>query len=253
MSKDLLKALITQALDDLEILLYQAVDEECVAAPVVLPTTHLVLVSYYNQPVWADYLAALHNTPGWIDSWLAPQGLEVTNWAIHHAAVPGNPGSYHLSSLVRELQKQDLCVFDGKNAWYLFSQDPARELVLYGTIGGDWFGQTEGQEGNRVPGVSMFMVQGLHALAYNETHPAWGSTEIWPRDKALGCIAHELGHNLGVLPCADCSLHDSSICIMTSRLYSYPSCEFEDGGALFGCKAGNERLAMKSYGFMRSP
>lgn len=211
-------------------------------------TINLVLVTYFNQPPWKDYYNALWKVPAQIDTWLRPQGLEVNAWGLEHVALPGNPGSYNLLSIVKAVQEVlGESVPNEDEALYIFSQDPEGALVVYGTLGGDWFG------GPQFPGVSYFMIPGLHALAYDTDHPEVGKDDGWHRDKALGAIAHELGHNLCGLPCANAPHKD--ICVM-KRWSDFPDNVYEKTGYIFTpdpppFAMGNEREAMIASGFMR--
>ena len=217
-----------------------------VEVPEVGKAVNLVLVTYFNQSAWLDYLVALNAVPKLIDDWLSPQGLKVNIWNVEHVSLPGNPGSYNMLSLVKAIEDRlGTGILDKDNALYIFSQDPEHELVLYGTLGGDWFG------GPQFPSVSMFMITGVDALAYDRTHP--NSEGTWTRNKALGAIAHELGHNLCGLRCADYPHVDR--CVMKSW-YNWPHVEYEVAGYTFESINPNpqkydETQALRDSGFMK--
>lgn len=212
-------------------------------------TIHLVLITYRNDSAWEDYYQALQKVPKWINDWLKPQGLVGNNWTTDIVRLPGAPGDYSLLKVVKAVNEgtaQDLPSKD--HALYIFSQDPEMELTLYGTLGGDWF------NGPQFPGVSYFMVQGLHALAYDVAHPtAAAKGETWTRNKALGAIAHELGHNLCGLPCVQ-ALHGYD-CVMKywaggmTKVYETRGYIYTESPPPF--KAGDERKALADSGFMR--
>jgi hypothetical protein len=209
-------------------------------------TIHLILVTYLNQSPWDDYMNALKDVPAEIDAWLRPQKLQAVNWAVRYVALPNRPNTYGFVSLVDAVRaRTGLTAPDKDNALYLFSQDPDGELIVYGTLGGDVLG------GPRFPGVSYFMIPGLHALAYNTDHPVVGKTDGWTHNRALGAICHELGRNLAGLRCADCP--HAERCVMR-QWWRFPDCEYEEKGYVFGtepCPKGNEREALVASGFMR--
>jgi len=193
-------------------------------------TVNLIVVAFDREPK-TEYKSGLAKIPGRINGWLNKFSIQIPNWKLHAAQIPGPSKGYSLLSIVNRLKDSGYCNFDGHNAWYIFLDDPTNELNLYGTVGGDWFGQTEGQVPGRlgfmrVPGISFFMTMGIEAITNHETGD--GVDGFWTANRAYGAVMHELMHNLALIPCTG-STH-GPMCVMTGRLYNFPSCILEHTG-----------------------
>ena len=201
----------------------------------------LVYFSDTPQSVKLPYLRGLVLARQEISAWLLKYNLMVPSWNIQEAAfaVPGSVYNEKQWMLTQHLIAKGTVKFDGATAWYLFPST----CQMGGTLGGDVFGQKNGQEANRVPGVSFFGKIGLRALAY-------GKEGSWTKNMACGAIAHELMHSIGLLPDQKDSIHASN-CVMTSGLYGFPNCVLETNGGIFGGIKGDEIAALARYGFVR--
>jgi len=200
-----------------------------------------LLVNFSDTPasVKAPYLRGLVQARQEISAWLLKYNLMVPSWNIVETSLAASGATYNEKQwmLTQHLIAKGVVKFDGQTAWYLFPST----CQMGGTFGGDCFGQKNGQEANRVPGVSFFGKIGLRALAY-------GKEGSWTKNMACGAIAHELMHSIGLLP--DRTFHASN-CVMTSGLYGFPNCVLETNGGIFGGIKGDEIAALTRYGFAR--
>jgi len=209
-----------------------------------MKAVNFLLVNFSDTPVNSPYLRGLAIARQEIAAWLLRYGLIVPSWNIFDArlAVLGKTYNEKQFLLTQDLISKGIVRLDGQTAWYIFPST----CNMGGTFGGDVFGQKGGQVANRIPGVSYFGQVGLYALAYDKG--IWNSDA--PRRKAEGCIAHELCHNVGLLPDQKGTLHAPN-CVMTSGLYGFPNCMLETNGGIWGERKGDEIAALANYGFMR--
>lgn len=205
-----------------------------------------VYVHFAGQGHNEAYFKALPDAFVIVNTWLRSQGASITRWNFKRVEL--GPINFYdgYTPIMSELIDRGEVFFDGRHAWYLFVSDN-RSLNLYGTIGGDYWGQA-----SNVPGVSFFDETGLFALAYDE---AWPGTN-WTRNMACGAIAHELMHNLALIP-DDPSLEHPEApkhgagCIMTGAYGLFPDCILERDGLIYGGMRGDEIEALISYGFAK--
>ena len=217
--------------------------------PEVVPTMHYVLVSFQSPPDAAN-LGSLNSAVQDVAAWFRQFGLRHRRRAIHTATLPDAPATYSFWSVIEGLREQGLAVMTGKDAWYLFLEDPL-PWPIGGTVGGDVLGQTNGQEGNRVPGISFAGSDCVWALTHDGPPP--GSSRTISRAIVEGWMGHEEGHLLSLSPCR---VPHGPRCWMTGACYNFPNC-------VIGCddpkiwapdpphyRPGDEREAFLRYGFM---
>ena len=206
-----------------------------------MKSVNFLLVNFSDTPANLPYLRGLAIARQDISAWLLRYGLIVPSWNILDARLAARGKVYNEKQflLTQDLIRKGIIRLDGQTAWYIFPST----CNMGGTFGGDVFGQKGGQVGNRIPGVSYFGMIGVRALAL-------GKEGCWTRNMACGAIAHELCHNVGLLPDQKGMLHASN-CVMTSGLYGFPNCILETNGGVWGERKGDEIAALANYGFMR--
>jgi hypothetical protein len=226
----------------------RALEEEW---PVAQPekTINLVLVGDETFAL-TNLFQGVSEVPSFIDPWLKDQGLKVKRWLLHKVNLPGKASEYDFWKLIEELQRKNLCVMDGENAWYILM---AQKLPwpIGGTIGGDWFkqekGQVPGKDGYmRVPGISFADFGCVYGLRYNQ--PPQGSVYPKDRNNVLGWMAHEICHNVGLLPCR-CG--HATACIMANGCYTFPDAVLGcDTPWIVGPTFGDEKAELVRYDFL---
>ena len=210
--------------------------------------THFVLVGFSGTDMDA-YASPLLLAAQEVNAWFRRFGLELTSFDVQLARLSGGPADYDFWKLINTLHLKGLLTMDGKNAWYLFIAEKL-PWPIGGTIGGDMFGQKGGQEEERVPGLSFADHACVYALKHNA--PPAEMTFQLTRNIVKGWVAHELMHNLALLPCRCGHAAD---CIMSSGCYNFPDC-------VLGCAnpkvwhpdgpvPGDEIKACLQYGFLK--
>lgn len=195
---------------------------------------HLVLVSFNEEPPLPEFIAALGRIPNLLNGWLRSEhGLNIPEFAVDTAVIPSSKENFRgIVSISHRLMADGKMWWDGRTRWYLFSQgQPSDRHAVYGTIGGDYFGQKDSLHGGRCPGVSGFGRFGLEALAFSVSMDG-----EWTENKVMGAIGHEDGHALAAVPCVRTAYgevprpHGG---IMTSAWGWWPNCRFQRDGATF--------------------
>ena len=217
--------------------------------PEVVPTMHYVLVSFQTPPEAAN-LGALNSAVQDVAAWFKLFRLRHRRSVIQTATLPDAPSTYHFWSVIEGLREQGLAVMTGHDAWYLFLEDPL-PWPIGGTVGGDVLGQTNGQEGNRVPGISFADSDCVWALTHDGPSP--GSNRNISRGIVEGWIAHEEGHLLSLSPCR---VPHGPLCWMTGACYNFPNCVINCASPKVWSPdpphymPGDERQAFLRYDFM---
>jgi len=210
-------------------------------------TIHLVLVGFQGLD---NFWKGFETIPQDMDAWWATQGLRVKKWELHRVNLAGDPKSYGFWELVEGLQDNGLLTMTGNDAWYVFA---AQYLgwPIGGTVGGDRLKQAQGEEVGwegykMLPGVSFADASCVYTLRYNK--PPEGVLYPTGRNNVLGWAAHELCHNVALIPCR-CG--HAKNCIMDQGCYTFPNAVIGcDKPWVYGPKPGDEKGALVKYGFL---
>lgn len=212
-------------------------------------TIHLVLVGFEGFNL-DNFYTGITTIPDSVDPWWARFGLRVKNWECHKVNLPGEAKEYNYWSMTWAMINDGIIKMDGENAWYILTAQKT-PWPLGGTIGGDWFKQTEGQVPGyqgymRVPGISWADFGCVYGLRYDKPPP----DAVYPKDRnnVLGWMMHEICHSVALLPCR-CG--HAANCIMDQGCYSFPDAVIGcDNPWIVGPTPGDEIAELVKYGFL---
>lgn len=196
-------------------------------------TLNNVLVGFAGEMPSDQYFDALKSYCIGQDAWFAMQGFKARRWSVTRIAMPGKPKAYNFISLIHDLIDMGAVTLNGLNAHYIWAAHP--DMAIFGTMGGDVWGQIGGRHGNRQPGVSGADADFIHCLA---TGRPLNPQRTLPPNWAMGAAAHETGHQF-LLPCADAD-HGPD-CIM-ERWWDWPNATYETDGWVWSDDAPNHRV-----------